>query len=82
MEHFARDCPTAQTAKANLVQKRNRDTYSTVGVEVIAQENVVIPLIFRSIKTIYLACGQSLFEGIVESGAEISVIRKAVVPGY
>lgn len=82
MEHLARDCPTAQTAKANLVQKENQDTYSTVGVEVIAQENVVKPLIFRSIETIHLACGQSLFEGILESGAEISVIIKAVVPGY
>lgn len=48
----------------------------------IAQENAVKAPIFHSIETIDLACGQSQFQGSIDSGAEISVIRRAVVPGY
>lgn len=81
-EHFARNCPTMRVTRANLVQKENLDNDSVVGVEMLAQENVVRAPIFHSIETIDLACGRSQFEGSIDSGAEMSAIRNSVLPGH
>lgn len=71
-----------RAGRANLARTGNPHEGHAVRVEVRAPESVIIAPKFHAIETINLVCGEPEFNGSINSGAEISVIRKSIVPLY
>lgn len=71
-DHFVRECPVAKSEEANLVREVAGDKGLVARV---AGESIRI----RNVKTVALGSGVSEFRGHLDSGAEISVIRRSVL---
>lgn len=81
-DHFARDCPTAKSEQANLIRTvaGDKGLVARVAGETLRASNVDVgDSRYPAIKTIGLGSGASEFTGHLDSGAEISVIRRSVL---
>ncbi|XP_042149179.1 uncharacterized protein LOC121837594 [Ixodes scapularis] len=85
--HIAKDCPTRNTNPSNRMGKRNEEKDRTLAAMVSAIEFEVEPRTAPSKEcsgghTVSLKSGDVNITAIVDSGADISVIRQSILRDY